>query len=186
MKHKFTVLDEHFNERHYDYGNIYQIEETSTGNRLKIGPSNNQIALLLKLADCLDPPYYILYVLIVTRTGQEYGRYESPEIDTPKELSAFFDEYKDFLETDGRHHIWIGTIDHSGLLVYDQHNVIFAYGDLDKYIRILKDAHFTENDFDFPDNHCHHFHAENDISGEQILKHWHWEIYPLAENDEYD
>ncbi len=185
-KYKFAIPDSEYNDINFDYGNIYEIEQTTVNNRLVIGPTGSQIDLILQLADNLNPPYFILYVLVARRLDNEYGRYESPTLDTKEELTEFLIEYKEYLETDGRHHIWIGTYDNSGLLIYDQHNVIFAYGQLDNFISILTLNGFKEQEFTFPAPHIHNFHDDNDIYEERILKHWDWEISPLAENDEYD
>jgi hypothetical protein len=185
-KYKFAIPDSEYNDINFDYGNIYEIEQTTANQRLQIGPTGNQIDLILQLADNLNPPYFILYVLIVTRLGNEYGRYESPTIDTKEELADFLIEYKEYFETDGRHHIWIGTYDNSGLLIYDQHNVIFAYGHLDNYISFLTLNGFKEQEFTFPTPHIHNFHDDNDVYEERILKHWDWDISPLGENDEYE
>jgi hypothetical protein len=185
-KYKFAIPDAEHNDINFDYGNIYEIEQTTANKRLQIGPTGNQIDLILQLADNLNPPYFILYVLVVTRLGNEYGRYESPTIDTKEELTDFLIQYKEYLETDGRHHIWIGTYDNSGLLIYDQHNVIFAYGQLENFISILTLNSFKEQEFTFPAPHIHNFYEDNDVYEERILKHWDWDISPLAENDEYD
>lgn len=185
-KYKFAIPDSEHNDINFDYGNIYKIEQTTSNKRLQIGPTGNQIDLILQLADNLNPPYFILYVLVVKRLSNEYGRYESPTIDTKEELRDFLIEYKEYLETDGRHHIWIGTYDNSGLLIYDQHNVIFAYGQLDNFINTLKLKGYKEKEFAFPFPHIHNFHEGNDIFEERILTHWDWDISPLGENDEYE
>ena len=186
QKYKFAIPDAQHNDINYNYGNIYEIEQTTANKRLQIGPTGNQIDLILKLADILNPPYFILYVLVVSRLNNEYGRYESPQIETKQELAKFLNEYREYFETDGRHHVWVGTFDNSGLLIYDQHNVIFAYGQLDKYIEILEREWFIEQKFSFPYPHCHNFHDDNDKFEKSILNHWEWELSPLGDNDEYD
>ena len=123
---KFTSYDSKGHEITHDYGKVYEVDE----NRLTIAASINQIALILKLSDTLKPPFYILYVLVVSRLDKERGRYQSPLIETKEELTDFLLEYKQFFETDGRHHIWICTLDNSGRLIYDQHNVILRMGRL--------------------------------------------------------
>ena len=95
-------------------------------------------------------------------------------------------EYKEYFETDGRHHLWICTLDNSGRLIYDQHNVIFAYGQIEKYLTILDKEGFKEKRFSFPDPHAHAFNQINDKFEESILEYWGWSIYPLEDSDEYD
>lgn len=119
---KFMAGDLNSTEVEFDYGKIYEQSDSS----IKIAASKNQFQLLFELLNDLEPPFYILYVLVVSKIGQEIGRYQSPIFETKSELTQFLNKYRDYLETDGRHHIWIGTIENNGLFVYYQHNVIFA------------------------------------------------------------
>jgi hypothetical protein len=186
MKNKFTSLDINGDEAFHDYGNIYELEETQASERLKIGVSKNQIGLLVHLIENLAPPYFILYVLVVSRLGNEYGRYQSPLLDTKEELIDFLLDYKEFLETDGRHHLWIGTVPNNGTLVFDQHNVVYAYGPIDSFKQTLRRLEFKEKEFDFPSPHIHHYHDSNDAFEAEILGHWDWDMFPLADNDGYE
>ena len=181
---KFTSYDKAGHEITHDYGKIYEI--SANGKLLKIAASQNQVDLLLSLADNLTPHFYILYVLVVTRLDNEHGRYQSPLLAKKDELKDFLTEYKEYFETDGRHHIWICTIDNSGRFIYDQHNVIFAYGQLDSYISILQLGGFKEEEFSFPAPHAHAYNQSNDRFEESILQYWDWEYFPLAEGDIYD
>ena len=179
---KFTSYDSKGHEINHDYGKIYEAEES----RLTIAASTNQIELILKLVDTLKPPFYILYVLVISRLDNERGRYQSPLIESKEELTDFLLEYKKYFETDGRHHLWICTIDNSERLIYDQHNVIFAYGQTEKHIPILEREGFKEQGFSFPIPHAHAYNDSNDKFEESILNYWDWSIFPLAEGDEYD
>ncbi len=181
---KFTSYDKLGHEITHDYGKIYEI--SANGKQLKIAASKNQVDLLLKLAVSITPPFYILYVLVVTRHDNEHGRYQSPLLETKEELNDFLTEYTEYFETDARHHIWICTIDNSGRFIYDQHNVIFAYGQLDNYITILQSEGFKDQEFSFPAPHAHAYNQSNDKFEESILQHWDWDFSPLAEEDEYD
>ena len=167
----------------HDYGKIYEVIKDI--GQIKIAASQNQIDLLLELAGPLTPPFYILYVLIVTRLDNKHGRYQSPLLETKDELTSFLREYQEYFETDGRHHIWICTLDNSGRFIYDQHNVIFAYGQLENYISILKKIGYKEREFSFPAPHAHVYNASNDKFEEKILHHWDWDYFPLTDDDEY-
>jgi len=186
MLQKFSVHDQQYQECAFDYGNIYQVIATTDSQRLEIGTGTGQVDLLMQLAGQIDPPFYILYVLVLSRLNQEPGRYQSPPLETTSELAAFLDEYRSYLETDGRHHIWIGAIDGTGLLVYDQHNVIYAYGPIARYESVLQKAGYKEQSFSFPVPHIHSFHEANDPYEDKILRHWDWQYFPLAEHDLYD
>lgn len=168
-------------EDEYDYGLLFEKSEGV----IKVAASSNQTELMLDLASCLKPPYYVLYVLVTSRTGKQLGRYQSPLFENKESLSNFLKEHETYFETDGRHHIWIGTQD-SGLLVYDQHNVIFSYGPLQEIELKLIDKGFKEKEFQFPIPHGHSYHPENDKFEELILKSLNWEVFPLQEHDTYD
>ncbi|RDC65470.1 hypothetical protein [Adhaeribacter pallidiroseus] len=186
MKNKLTSFDAQENETIHDYGKIYEVEETLNSERLKIGASKNQIGLLLDFLDCLNPPYFILYVLVVSRLKNEHGRYQSPLLETKQEVIDFLLDFKEFLETDARHHFWIGTANNNGTLIFDQHDVIYAYGPINAFKQILEKLDFKEEEFLFPAPHCHHFHDSNDVFEKEILNYWEWSLFPLTDNDEYD
>ena len=168
------------------YPQIWYREHTSGPDRLVIAPREGHIDLMLKLASCCQGPYGILYVLVVPRSeNQSAGRYQSPNPVDYLELEKFFMKYKKVLETDGRHHVWIASASKEGTLVYDQHNVIFAYGTLDKFEVILKEEGFSLGQVKFPTPHAHHYHSENDIEINELLNHWGWIKSPLSGNDLY-
>ncbi len=181
-KVKFSIGDFGKSDIEFDYGNIFEKTEGS----IKISANKNQVELLSKLIENVNSPYYLLYVLVVSRTQKKLGRYQSPLFKNKEELIDFLTEYKDYFETDGRHHIWIGSTDNNGLIVYDQHNVIFAYGPLVQFEKTIKEFGYTEKEFGFPVPHCHSFHEENDKFEESIVKYYDWEIFPLQTQDTYD
>lgn len=173
-------------ERSFDYGNTYEIEKTISYQRIKIGPSSDQIDLILKLSETMKPPFFILYVLVIKRLNNNPGRYQSSLIEDREELISFLHQYREFFESDGRHHIWLSSIDDSGMLIYDQHNVIYAYGNSKKYTAILKEQGFKEQITSFPAPHVHFYHPDNDKFEEELLRSEDWTYFPLAENDLYD
>lgn len=179
---KFSAGDFNSPEIEYDYGNVFEL----AGSSLKVSASKKQVELLAELIKDLVPPFYVLYVLVVSRTGKELGRYQSPIFESETELLEFLTKFKSFFETDGRHHIWIGTVENNGLLVYDQHNVIFAYGDNEKYIKRLIENEYAEKSFSFPAPHVHSFHEENDKFEIEMFHQFDWQFFPLKENDTYD
>ena len=186
MKYKLTTLDALNNEVMHDYGSIYEIEETRNSERLKIGVSYNQVLLLINLLDNLEPPYFLLYVLVVSRTGKEPGRYQSPLLNTEEEVIDFLLDFREYFETDGRLHLWIGTLNNNGTVVFDQHNVVYAYGPLQDFKAALAKLNFKEKEFEFPAPHIHNFHDSNDVCEEAVLNYWEWRLFPIEDNDEYN
>jgi hypothetical protein len=184
MRPKFTGFDAENNEAVYEYGKVFEVETTAHYSRLKIGASQSAVDLMLNLADCLGGPYFVLYVLLIARDGEYPGRYQSPPLATQEELANFLREFRLVLESDGRHHIWIGTADSKGLIIYDQHNVIYAYGPLECYQTVVKERSFIEQAFDFPSPHGHSYNAENDAGIRSLLAYWDWQHFPLVADED--
>jgi len=171
-------------EAPFVYPDIWAREQSSTGrDRLVIAPSRDHVGLLLRLAQTWLGDYLLLYVLLVARGGPKPGRYESPRALTYDELESFLRQFAAFFATDGRHHLWIGSTEDEGTLVYDQHNVIYAYGPLDAYIDLLTDEGFNESPVHVPTPHCHYYNAANDAAERALFAHWDWIPFPLKPVD---
>ncbi len=166
------------------YPDIYDREPTSGPDRLVIAPATNHSNVLLDLADLWSGEFWLLYVLLVSRRDHEPGRYQSPFTVTPEQLRDFIDTYGSYLNSDGRHHFWVGSPAGEGTLVYDQHNVIYAYGPLESYEELLRSRGFHQAEVRSPSPHTHHYHGANDVYEDRILDHWSWHYTPLRDGDE--
>lgn len=184
-KLKFQSLDKNGNIENFKYGNVYFEEQLSHGSRLTIGPSDRQIGLINELSSKWQSgQYYVLYVLLVSHCGREPGRYQSPILDSFDDLRLFLYSFQEFFEGDGRHHLWVASPD-EGMLIYDQHNVIFAYGDFQVYKSALHNKDFTEQEFWFPAPHTHSYPPENAVIEDELFDYWQWSYSPLEDGDEY-
>jgi hypothetical protein len=122
----------------HDYGEVYAIEKTTDGNkRLRIAVSHDGSQILRTLSRSLKEPFLLLYVLVIFRGGGEEGRYQSDEL-SHEELDAMFAQYGEFWDSDGRHSIWLRSEADDATLVYDRHNLIYAYGSLERFELILE------------------------------------------------
>lgn len=184
---KFSRLESNASVPH-DYGNLFFEEPCGPSFRLVIGPTAGWVDLLIELsAELGGDPRWILYVLLVPRLGhRERGRYQSPPFEAHPELSAFLAAFRGYFEGDGRHHVWIGSAARDGLLVYDQHNVLFAYGPIERFKPILRSRGYNEQEFWFPAPHMHHYHEENDAEEERLMRELEWEYFPLQPGDEWN
>ncbi|RYG26182.1 hypothetical protein EON82_04280 [bacterium] len=162
----------------------YRIQPTNGGGeRLRIGVQG--LSVFRSLLSLLEPPYWVLYVLIVPRTGGiEPGRYQSPETVSSDKLDAFLDEFGDFLESDGRHELWMKSASTPGLLVYDRHEIVYGYGDLDRMKAVLEVEGYTPGEVDIPNPHSHHYHHQNDETLRRMIGEWNWAYSPLQPSDE--
>jgi hypothetical protein len=145
----------------HDFGKVYAHEHTSSQPRLRIAASSDGTALLRELTLALAEPFLLLYVLVVPRGQSEPGRYQSGELSRA-ELDALFERFGQFWDSDGRHNVWVRCSD-DGMLVYDRHNLIYAYGPPDRFESVLRDRGYTTApavSLDFP--HQHSYHQEYD------------------------
>ena len=171
----------------HDYGNLYFHEPSGDSGRLVIGPTGSQVQLLESLAETFQPQeYFVLYILLVSHSGNNLGRYQSPLIRNFYALKKFTSTFRLFFENDGRHHIWIASPISPQTLVYDQHDVIFAYGDLEAYEDVLKKNDYTCKDFWFPSPHAHGYDPANGDTEDVLLEFFDWQHFDLQPGDEWD
>lgn len=84
------------------------------------------------------------------RTGHDPGRYRTPDNMEPEAARSFMMEFLEYLERDGRHNLWIMAASGRGLLAYDRHEILYAYGPLEGYEQILKRRGFRRGRVTIP------------------------------------
>ncbi len=179
---KFTAID----GSRYGYGDIYEHQEGDGWERLAIGPERDHVDVLLSLIEeWSSPDYYMLYISIISHTGKEPGRYESPIVDYLT-LKDFLVEYRELLEGFAGHHFWIGNPDGKELLIYDQHNIIFAYGQNERFEGKLLDRGFVAGQVRIPSPHGHSYPSNFVEREDELFRHFNWNYYELQEGDEYE
>jgi hypothetical protein len=167
------------------YTDVWSVQKTTGPVRLLVAPAARHIEVLLSLAEVWREDYYLLYVLLVPRTGtRPPGRYQSPGPLSFEDVAAFCRRFAPFLEGDGRHHLWIGSTVDAGLLIYDQHDWIYAYGDVPAYVDVLRRRGFTEGRVQLPVPHSHNYHAAFDADEDELTACWDWIHSPLQAGDE--
>jgi hypothetical protein len=179
-----TVQDERdTNVKRFFFPNLWNIEKTLGPDRLIIAPASGHIDLIIELSRILPEPFGILYVLAVPRGGNDEGRYQSSAPASRAVMEAFLNNFRDFFENDARHHIWIASLPSNDTLVYDNHNVIYAYGELEKFKRILLNKGLTQGDVSFPVPHVHSYNQKFDVEETRVLSYAEWRKFPLEESD---
>lgn len=145
----------------FRHAEIYAREETSGPDRLRIGGGERPVALLEDLATLLAEPLFVLVVLSVPRGGSQAGRYESDAL-TLDELTAFLAEFDVLFADDARTALWVGSTTGEGLLVLDEHDLVYAYGSLAAFAGRLSARGFEHGLPAAPDPHEHHYNSELD------------------------
>lgn len=130
--------------------------------------------------------FFVLYLLLLSHSGRPPGRYASPPFSSIYDLRGFLSSFADFFDSDGRHHVWVAAAESPDLLVYDQHNVIFAYGGIDRFDAALKREGYREKEFWFPSPHTHSFPPANASREEELLTRYAWHYSSLQPGDEWD
>jgi len=183
MIYKFGTLIEN-NDVEYKYGNLFRHEVHPTWSRVKIAPNEKQIPLMLDIAKRWEGPYGILYVLKLSHMGYPAARYQSPVPCSFDELELFAYSFQKFFEGDGRHHLWFMDVKSRSQLVYDNHNLIYSYGDDEGVIGLLESKGFTAGNPRIPKPHSHHYNSEFANMEEEVMKYFEWKEFPLQ--DEHD
>jgi hypothetical protein len=153
----------------HDYGKIYAFETTTGGStRLRIAVSSDGSQVLRMLSRGLKEPFFLLYVLVVFRGGGQVGRYQSHELPH-EELDAMFARYGEFWDSDGRHSIWLRSETDNATLVYDRHNLIYAYGPLARFELILETlGYVATSKVSLSFEHEHRYYAEFDSLEQEL------------------
>lgn len=69
--------------------------------------------------------------------------------------------------------------------MYDQHDVLFAYGPVDRYRALLTARSYRDAEFWFPAPHAHSFLPGNDAEEERLMAELPWQHFPLQPGDEW-
>ena len=167
-------------ETPHEYNHVFDLQQTTGPSRLVLAPRRDHVDLLLSLIEAMPEPLGLLYVLVVPRSEREPGRYQSEEMWDRAVVASFLERFRDALELDGRHHLWIASDDGS-MLVYDNHQVIYAYGDLDAFEDLARTHGLVPGDVVYPAPHVHCYHERFDADEAAILDEYAWIRYDLVE-----
>jgi hypothetical protein len=152
--------------------------------RIVAAPDRDQVGLLIDLARTLPEPFHLIYVSLATRGLRPTGRYQSARPLRRGELEALLSGFRQFLEQDGRHHLWIGCAGEPSTLVYDQHQLLLLYGRLEDYATVLRAAGMGEGPVLQPEPHRHLVHEPFDAAENDLLGSMGWTWNPLEPEDE--
>jgi hypothetical protein len=168
----------------FTYRNIWQREEYPGWSRLVIGAREREIPLILELCRDMRGSFEVLYVLIGPRTGHVPGGYQNPEPIAYDTLELFLYNFQEYLEQDGRHHLWVMSRNNDGQFIFDNHNVVYAYGDLPRHESHLDAMGFVPGQVVIPSPHSHLYHQEFDSAEDELMKYWSWIKFSLEPSDD--
>jgi hypothetical protein len=163
----------------FEYPEVYSVQSLGETERLAIAVRDRQVALLIELLEVLPEPFGMLYVLLESHRGYQPARYQSPEPTGRAETAAFLRAFSDYFERDGRHHLWLMSLPGQSTLVYDRHNVIYAYGPIDAFRSVLTARGLKEGKIPFPTPHVHRSHRDFDEGEEGVMTYCGWMAFAL-------
>lgn len=166
----------------------YEIEPCTDGrDRVVAGARRSDADLLLALLGTWRVSgYWLLYVLTTSRTHTRVGRYQAAEPVDWRGLEEFARRYEHFLCHDGRHSLWVGSVENDPRrqLVYDQHDILYLYGDPEADRAALEARGFCPGVVDIGRVHAHHYHPEHDAFERALLEDRAWTWSPLQSVDD--
>ena len=169
--------------RHH-HSNTWLVQRTTGPDRITVGPSTDHVDLLLELANCWPGPYYLLYVLLTPRDGlNRSGRYQSEQLLSMDQIRDVCETYRDYLQGDGRHNVWIGSPRGKGLVIYDHHELIYGYGPIQEYINVVTSRGLVKGTPVIPSPHTHNYHPAFDNEERKIMQ-LGWIYSPLQNGDD--
>ena|SRR5690606_11534101 len=151
--------------------------------RITAGVPSADPEIVLKLAQCLEEPLFVLYVLHTPRGEAEPGRYQSPDLSFA-EVQEFFERFRPFLSGDGRFDLWLYSPSQRATVVWDRHNLLYGYGPIQRYRASLGAEGFVEGELPPLGQHTHHYRAELAPYAKALISHYHWLRSPLRPEDE--
>lgn len=166
--------------RPHRHAAVYRV---SPERRIVAGIPDGDAAIFAGLLDTLDGPFHLLYVLHTPRGEASPGRYQSPPL-SKTEVSDWLREFTDFLRADARFDLWAHDPQANATLVWDRHNLLFAYGPLDRFEAALRERGFAEGDAIVPSPHEHHYRPEYDDDARRLIASQTWSYSPLRPEDE--
>jgi hypothetical protein len=143
----------------YRHPEVFEREQTSGPERLRIGGGAHPVALLVSLARALRQPLFVVAELRVAIATGVNARYESEAL-SHAEVAQLFDGFDGLLTHDGRANAWIGSTDGEGLLVLDEHDIVYAYGLLGLFEDVLLARGFAPGHAEIPSPHQHDYPPE--------------------------
>ena len=173
--------------REFRFDDVFSREDRKGTPLLWVGTAGSEIEVLKKLLQRMPEPFWILYVLVVSRGEGEPGRYQSAQSLLRVDVEEFLNLYSNFLESDARHNVWIKSEEGPALLVLDAHGLIYCYGPVDEWADELLRSGWQEvprGSIRLPDPHQHHYHEIFDDDARRVLKDTEWIHSPLQEQDE--
>lgn len=184
-KYTYGTINEKNEIITYENHDTWCIKDDSAAQRITIAPKSDQIELALEIVMGFELPFKIVYMLF--RPGNVSvapGRYMCPDHLEYKDVELFCNKFSEYFETDGRHHLWILSVNDKGIkqfLIYDNHGLLHVYDDVARIKAILDEKKFKEEEITVPvpEPHIHLSSSDNNVFERALLGYWNWTHLPF-------
>lgn len=138
---------------------------------------------LESLASCLTPPLTLMYLLHFQTGAVPAGRYRS-DGHSGDEVRAFLKRFNGFLTGDGRHDLRVYSDEDEAMIIWDRHNLVYAYGNSRAVVTKLRGLGFEEGEVEVPVPHLHHYYSTFDDDARAVIRRYDWSYSSLEPEDE--
>jgi hypothetical protein len=166
--------------REHRHANVFERRDDGNGPYLCIGAEDHHCEVMLLLAREVATPYALSYDLLAAREPYPEGRYDLTWPLDLDGLTHFFREHAEFFEHDARHNLRLQGANGSGLLIYDQHDLILASGPIDAFVLRLTEAGLSYGSAELPIPHSHHIRPEFDGHLHRLLASRDWKFTGIS------
>jgi len=160
----------------------FAIEHLAGSSRITAGSPGNA-RVFERLTACLLEPYLLLYVLHTPRGEADAGRYQSEPL-SGAEFRALVARFGRYFAGDARFDLWVHSPADGSTIVWDRHDLIHAYGPLERFTLELERLGYIAGEVGVPVPHIHHYREEFDADAAELLASRDWSWTPLLPEDE--
>ena len=180
---------------HNDYSALiyekeYAVKEKASGTRLIVTPDKDHVKMMLNLlaGEHKNHRYSIVFYLIGS-FREDGSKCQPAKTLSWGELESFCEKYLDYLETDAWHNFGIRDAETKETVIYDHHNILYVFGNLEEKIKILENNGYKKVEKIVLPRPCTFiYHPENAAIAQEIKTNNEWIFTPvkMREDDEDD
>jgi hypothetical protein len=80
--------------------------------------------------------------------------------------------------------VWVTSFPLQSTIVYDNHDLLYAYGPLERFSAIAEKRGMSRGDVHIPAPHEHRYNPEFDAAEVNLIEHFEWQEHPLQPGDD--
>ena len=153
---------------------VYTRERQRNVDRIAAAPRSGHIDLIARLVAAVPGPFRFVYCLLDGSDELPGGYYTVVRDLGGDEVCALLTDFREFFEVDGRHSLWITSPREKATLIFDEHNLVYAYGPLDTFEEVLKGVGLQPGEVEVPFPHSHHRHERLESELQRLMTRETW------------